>query len=61
MLGCNRFNKLLQSRRTERDKSSNSTDINIKFILLFCSDDLYECYITQLFAALDFAHQILRQ
>ena len=53
MLGCKRFNKLLQkhniingsdaqSRWTGRDKSSNSSGINIKFILLFCLDGLYE-------------------
>ena len=54
MLGCKRFNKLLQKhniingsdvqcRWTGRDKSSNSSGINIKFILLFCLDGLYEC------------------
>ena len=72
MLGCNRFNKLLQkhniingsdaqSRWTRRDKSSNSSGMNIKFILLFCLDGLYERQMIQLFAALDSTWQILRR
>ena len=72
MLRCKRFNKLLQkhniingsdaqSRWTGRDKSSNSSGINIKFILLFCLDGLYERQIIQLFTALDSTWQILRQ